>query len=79
MGFKSIQLAQFRNYPVLNLDLEAGINCITGKNGEGKTNFLESIHYLAMARGFHSRSDQYTVQSGQGYFQIRSVFAFDEV
>ncbi|MBX9809629.1 AAA family ATPase [Candidatus Gracilibacteria bacterium] len=48
MKFQHIKIKNFRN--LQNVDLELGnINVLTGKNGSGKTNFLNSIaHFLEM-------------------------------
>lgn len=48
-----LQMARFRNYPFLRLDLpsEAGQIVLTGKNGCGKTNLLEAVSLLAPGKG----------------------------
>jgi DNA replication and repair protein RecF len=50
--FKRLSLLNFRNYAELYYEPAPHINCIVGKNGIGKTNILEAIHYLAMTKGF---------------------------
>ena len=47
MWLKSLQLANFRNYSQLNLDLSSGQVLLYGQNGEGKTNLVEAISYLS--------------------------------
>ena len=44
MYLKNINITNFRNYDNLALSLEKGINIIYGKNGQGKTNLLESLY-----------------------------------
>ena len=56
MIVKQLVLRNFRNYGYLDLEFEKGINLITGINGSGKTNIVEAIHFLSLARSF--RSDQ---------------------
>lgn len=56
MIIKHLVLRNFRNYGYLDLEFEKGINLITGINGSGKTNIVEAIHFLSLARSF--RSDQ---------------------
>ena len=46
-----LTLTDFRNYPRLRLDVEAGPVVLTGSNGAGKTNLLEAISFLAPGRG----------------------------
>lgn len=46
-----LRLADFRNYPSLNLELGPGPVILTGENGAGKTNLLEAISFLTPGRG----------------------------
>ena len=41
-----IELLNFRNISRLQLDFEKGVNLLVGKNGQGKTNIIESIYFL---------------------------------
>ncbi len=66
--YKKLSLIQFRNYDSLEVDWAEHVNCITGRNGTGKTNILEALHYPALARGFHSRKDKTAVREGCGFF-----------
>ena len=47
MWLGEIQLADFRNYRQLSLSLKPGIHLFYGENGEGKTNLVESVGFLA--------------------------------
>ncbi|MDR0899544.1 MAG: DNA replication/repair protein RecF [Lactobacillaceae bacterium] len=49
MEIKNIQLKNYRNYSVLNLDFSPHINIFVGENAQGKTNLLESIYLLSLA------------------------------
>ena len=50
-----LRLRSFRNYASLDLDLVSGFNVLVGGNGQGKSNVLEGICYLALLRSFRSR------------------------
>ena len=50
MIIKSLSLKNFRNLVDFNADLHHGFNVIQGDNGQGKTNFLEAIHWLGHLR-----------------------------
>lgn len=73
MHFASLRLTHFRNYAALDLDCGAGINCLTGNNGEGKTNVLEAIHYLCMTRGWSAKSEKYALKEGEPYFSVEGM------
>ena len=47
MQVQGVQLRNFRNYEELLLDLTPGFNLFFGENGQGKTNLVEAIGYLA--------------------------------
>lgn len=70
MHFAALKLTHFRNYAQLVLDCGPGINCLTGNNGEGKTNVLEAVHYLCMTRGWAAKSERYALQEGAPYFSV---------
>lgn len=49
-----LKLVHFRNYDRCELDLQPGLNILVGANGQGKTNLLEAIYYLALLRSFRT-------------------------
>lgn len=51
-----IQIKNFRNLDIDQLEFADGINCIFGKNGEGKTNLLEAIHFITNRRSFRKNT-----------------------
>lgn len=65
MKIEKINLRNFRNIENCEFDLADGINVITGKNGQGKTNFLESIYYLSTTRSFRVSKDQELIMHGK--------------
>jgi DNA replication and repair protein RecF len=46
-----LDLANFRNYRDLRVDIDRRLVVLTGANGAGKTNLLEAISFLAPGRG----------------------------
>lgn len=49
-----LKLLQFRNYDRCELNLQPGLNILVGPNGQGKTNLLEAVYYLALLRSFRT-------------------------
>ncbi len=47
MHVSALQLLDFRSYPEVQIDLQPGITCFIGGNGQGKTNLVEAVGYLA--------------------------------
>jgi DNA replication and repair protein RecF len=52
-----LQLTNFRSYENLELELRPGITSFVGSNGEGKTNIVESMGFLAYLRSHRTSSD----------------------
>ena len=47
MILKHLTLSNFRNHKKTDVMLGGGVNLFAGDNGQGKTNLVESVHYLA--------------------------------
>lgn len=74
MKVEKLVLRNFRNYDHCQLDLHPGLNILVGQNAQGKTNFLESIHFLSTGRS-HRTSSQYDLirWDTTGFFLHASV------
>ncbi len=57
MKIAGLKLIQFRNYPQLELELDKNLNLFVGANGQGKTNLLESIFFLASGSSFRTHNE----------------------
>lgn len=57
MYLSYLQLTNFRSYENLELELRPGITSFVGSNGEGKTNIVESMGFLAYLRSHRTSSD----------------------
>ncbi|MBZ5968764.1 DNA replication/repair protein RecF [Leuconostoc gasicomitatum] len=58
MELQSLRLVNYRNYTDLTLNFSDGVNIFLGENAQGKTNLLESIYVLALARSHRTSSDK---------------------
>lgn len=52
MKVKELQLYNFRNYENQNVVFSEGVNLFVGNNGSGKTNLLEAIYFLSLAKSY---------------------------
>ena len=57
-----LSLVNFRSYPALSLDLRPGTVVVYGGNGQGKSNLLESIYMLAIAKSPRASADRELVR-----------------
>ncbi len=73
LSLQQLQLINFRSYKRLTWDCPPGLNIIFGPNAAGKTNLLEAIGYLALARSFRQQQDQQLITWGANSFQVRGL------
>jgi DNA replication and repair protein RecF len=62
---KSLRLQQFRNYEQADLTFSSVVNLFIGNNAQGKTNILEAIYLLALARSHRAHHDRELIQWDQ--------------
>ncbi len=70
MLIAEVRLRNFRNHADTLLDFGEGINVLSGKNGQGKTNILEAISFLSLTKSFYSSSDATAVRFGAEAFKV---------
>ena len=75
----SISLLQFKNYANRSFTFEKKVTGFCGKNGVGKTNILDAIHYLCITKSYFSNSDAINVQHGSQGFRIQGMMELDGV
>jgi len=68
----NLELTDFRNYRTASLELGPGVTVIVGPNGQGKTNLVEAIGYLAAGGSHRVASDQALVRNGAERAIIRA-------
>jgi len=54
MVIRELQLRHFRNFSLFETDFHSGINFIYGKNGQGKTNLIESLYIITHLKSFRT-------------------------
>lgn len=78
MFLKKLSVLNFKNYPEAELSFSKQINCLTGNNGEGKTNILDAIHYLSFCKSFFNPIDSQNILHNAQFFMIQGVFEMPE-
>ena len=66
MHLTRLALTDFRSYPELSIELGPGVTTFSGPNGEGKTNLVEAIGYLATLGSHRVATDAPLVRQGAG-------------
>jgi DNA replication and repair protein RecF len=67
-----LSLVDFRSYPALDLTLGPGVVTFVGANGQGKTNLLEAVGYLATLGSHRVANDAPLIRAGAERAVIRS-------
>lgn len=67
MRIEELKLKNYRNYQELVLQPDPGVNLFFGRNGSGKTNLLEAIHYCSLGRSHRISNDANAVRNGESF------------
>ena len=78
MPLLSISYVNFRNIQNETIDLLSKEVFFVGENGQGKSNLLESVYYLAYGSSFRTHSDSEIIRSGENAFSLRTLFKRSE-
>lgn len=64
MYVQHLSVADFRSWPRADVAFEPGVSVLVGANGEGKTNLLEAIGYLATLSSHRVAADAPLIRTG---------------
>lgn len=70
MYIEHLLLTNYRNYESLNINFENKVNVFLGENAQGKTNVMESIYVLAMAKSHRTSNDKELIRWDTEYAKI---------
>lgn len=78
MIVEQLGLKDFRNYAEADVDLSSGANVFVGRNGQGKTNLVEAIAYLATLGSHRVSNDAPLVRDGTDAAIVRARLTHGE-
>ncbi len=70
MSLSTLALRNFRNIETADLSFSPVCNIFVGDNGAGKTNILESIYYLSLARSFRTHQSKKLIRAQTDHLQV---------
>ncbi|MGK5113543.1 DNA replication/repair protein RecF [Geodermatophilus sp. CPCC 205506] len=73
MYLRHLQLGSFRNWDRVDIALTPGPTVFVGRNGEGKTNLVEAVGYLATMGSHRVASDAPLVRQGAPQAVVRAA------
>jgi DNA replication and repair protein RecF len=68
-----LQVTDFRSWEQADLQFEQGVNVLVGPNGQGKTNLMEAVGYLATLGSHRVATDAPLVRHGADRAVVRAV------
>ncbi|MEJ5868326.1 DNA replication/repair protein RecF [Pseudokineococcus sp. 5B2Z-1] len=77
MHVAHLSLADFRNYERAELPLEPGVTALVGPNGQGKTNLVEALGYVASLSSHRVANDAPLVRAGAERAVVRASVVRD--
>ncbi|MGE5701523.1 MAG: DNA replication/repair protein RecF [Clostridia bacterium] len=72
MHLRDLTLANYRNYKSLSLTFDSAIQLFIGNNAQGKTNVLESIYLLSLAKSHRTTRDKELIAWDADFATVRS-------
>ena len=78
MRLRSLWLTDFRNYASAELEFAPGLTAVIGSNGEGKSNLLEAVGYLATLGSFRGAPNEALVRRGASVAVVRAEGVRDD-
>ncbi len=72
-----LSATDFRSYAQVDLDFDPGVTALVGPNGQGKTNLVEAIGYLATLASHRVAHDAPLVREGAERAVVRGVVVQD--
>ncbi|MGE7933487.1 DNA replication/repair protein RecF [Viridibacillus arvi] len=70
MYIDRLKLTNYRNYESLDLSFSPKINVFLGENAQGKTNVMESIYVLSMAKSHRTSNEKELIRWSEDYGKI---------
>lgn len=72
MKIKTVKLKNFRNFNDFYAEFSSDINIFIGKNGQGKTNIIESFYVLSVCRSFRTHITQQLIKFNEDFSKINA-------
>ena len=73
MIIQKLHLINFKNHQEKSFEFSPQINCFVGNNGVGKTNVLDALHYLSVAKSFLGNTDLNNIRTASDFFALEAA------
>ena len=77
MYVRALSVTDFRSWPQADLVLEPGVTVLVGANGQGKTNLVEAVGYLATLSSHRVSTEHAMIRQGMASAIVRARLEHD--
>ena len=74
MKLEHLSIVNYKNIREAEIGFSAGVNCLVGNNGMGKTNLLDAIYYLSMCKASNALPDSQVITHGEDFFLLKGNY-----
>ena len=74
MILRQLSVLNYKNIAQADLTLSPKLNCFIGQNGEGKTNLLDAIHFLALCKSSTTSLDSACIRHDEDFCVLQGLF-----
>ena len=78
MILREISILNYKNIAQADLVLSPKMNCFIGRNGEGKTNLLDAIHFLALCKSTTTSVDSACIRHDADFCVLQGHFCRED-
>lgn len=72
MYIEELSLENYRNYKQIDLSFQNKVNVFVGENAQGKTNVMEAIYVLGLAKSHRTSNDKDLIRWDEDYAKIEA-------
>ncbi|NLC76662.1 MAG: DNA replication/repair protein RecF [Clostridia bacterium] len=73
MLIKELELVNYTNYAHEHISFHPRLNILIGANAQGKSNLIDSIHFLSLARSHRQNQDLDLIRWGETFFRLKGL------
>lgn len=73
MRISRIFIQNFTNYQAQDYSPDENINILQGENAQGKSNFLDAIHYLSRATSYRHSKEKELIRWNNEFFRLKVI------
>ena len=78
MTLRQISIFNYKNIAQAELTLSPKLNCLIGQNGEGKTNLLDAIYFLALCKSSTTSLDSACIRHDAEVALLQGIFEHED-